>query len=202
MKKILCAVIMILCMAFMSGCAQKMDADTNTVFVDKKGKIISVDVEALDREYYDVEELEAYIENHLKEYTEANGETVEKMSFEVKDGKAKLKMSYDSWEDYTGFNGIEMYTGTVVKAQAEGYDFDTDFYSVADSGEQNTAGKEEVLSDDDSKVAIIKANVNIKVPGRVLFVSEKNTKVSESDTVSITGEGSNEEAELTYIIYK
>lgn len=202
MKKMAYALIMILCMFFLSACAQKTDADVSTVFIEKKGSVVSVDVESLDRDYYSAEELESYITEHIEDYTGENGDSVEKLSFDVEGETAKLKMEYDSFEDYAGFNGIEFYHGTVVKAQAEGYDFETEFYSVEDGEKQGNAAKADVLADDDAKVAIIKANVNVRVPGSILFVSSKDTKLEGKDTVSITGEGANEEAELTYIIYK
>ncbi len=120
-------------------------------------------------------------------------------SVDAEEGSAKLIMEYDSYQDYSGFNGIELYVGSIVTAQAEGYDFDTEF----NSAEENTpVTKEEVISDDDNKVAIIKANVDVRVPGTILYVSAKDTQIKEKDTVSITGKGSNEEAALTYIIYK
>ncbi len=192
---------MILCMGLLSGCSKKTDVDTSTVFIEKKGKITSVDVEALDKDYYDEAELESYITDHVNDYTAENGNTVEMASFTVTDQVAKLQMQYDSYEDYTAFNGIELYDGTVVEAEAAGYDFDTDFISASDEDTKKVS-KDDVLADDNNKVVIIKANVDVKVDGTILYVSKENTKVTEKNKVSITGEGSAEEAALTYIIYK
>ena len=111
-------------------------------------------------------------------------------------------MEYDSCEDYTGFNGIELYTGNIVEAQAAGYDFDTDFYSVSDSDEKKKVSGDEVLKDDECKVAIIKANVDVQVPGTVLYISGEDTEMVGNDTVSIVSADANEEAHLTYIIYR
>lgn len=202
MKKIICMSILILCMGLLSGCFKKADADTSTVFVEKKGKIISVDVEHLDKDYYDVDELEEYIKEHIEKYTSENGDTVEQTSFGVKDGIAKLTMEYDSCEDYAKFNGVELYCGTVAQAQEEGYDFDTEFYRVEDSSKQETVKKEDVLAEDENKIVIIKANVDVNVPGTVLYVSAPDTDIMSKNVVSIVGEGPNEEAQLTYIIYK
>ena len=202
MKKIICVgFTMILCMGLLSGCSKKTDVDTSTVFIEKKGKITSVDVEALDKDYYDEAELESYITDHVNDYTSENGNTVEMVSFTVTDQVAKLQMQYDSYEDYTAFNGIELYDGTVVEAEAAGYDFDTDFISASDEDTKKVS-KDDVLADDNNKVVIIKANVDVKVDGTILYVSKENTKVTEKNKVSITGEGSAEEAALTYIIYK
>ena len=100
MKKIICVgFTMILCMGLLSGCSKKTDVDTSTVFIEKKGKITSVDVEALDKDYYDEAELESYITDHVNDYTSENGNTVEMASFTVTDQVAKLQMQYDSYED-------------------------------------------------------------------------------------------------------
>lgn len=193
----------IFCIAALSGCAGRTDADASTVFIEKKGKVASVDVEELDKDYYDEEELESYIKELIESYTDKNGETVSLTSFKVSDGVAKLKMEYGSYEDYAKFNGIELYAGTVVGARAEGYDFDVDFYGVPDGGEKKKkASKEDALADDDCKVVIIKANLDVRVPGEILYVSEQDTEVTGKGSVSITGEGAAEEAALTYIIYQ
>ena len=204
MYKTICAgLLVILCMGLLSGCSKKADVETSTVFIEKKGNIVSVDVEALDRDYYDMDELESYITEHVTEYTDKNGETIEKESFVVADGQAKLMMKYDTCEDYTGFNGIELYNGTVVKARAAGYDFDTEFYSPEDDTQK--VGKDTVIAEDDNNVAIIRANVDVQVPGTILYVSVQegtNAAVTGKNKVSITSGESGEEAGLTYIVYK
>lgn len=204
MKKIIsCGVFFILCIGMLSGCAGRTDADASTVFIDKKGKVVSVDVEDLDKEYYDGDELESYIKELIESYADKNGDAVSLSSFRVKDSVAKLKMQYDSYEDYVKFNGIELYAGSVVGARADGYDFDVSFYHADAGGEKKEkASKEDVLDDDDNKVVIIRANVNVQVPGKILYVSEQDTQVTGKDTVSIMGEGANEEAALTYIVYQ
>lgn len=208
MKKSICAgLLLILCIGLLSGCSKKTDVDTSTVFIEKKGQVVSVDVETLDKEYYDAAELETFITDAVVDYVNENGETVEEVSFEVtKENEAKLQMKYDTYEDYTKFNGVELYTGTVVKAQAAGYDFDTEFLVAAEDTDEaakvQKAAKEDVLAEEDNKVAIIRANVDIQVPGKILYMSSKNTKLTGKRTVSITGEEPDAEAELTYIIYK
>lgn len=203
MKKIISLLLLfMLSLSLFSGCAGRTDADASTVFIEKKGKIVSVDVENLDKDYYDGEELESYIKELIESYTDKNGDTVELSSFRVKDDVAKLKMNYDSYEDYTKFNGIELYAGTVLGAQADGYDFDVEFYSVSGGEKEKKAKKEEIFEDDDQKVVIIKANIDVRVPGDILYVSAQDTEVTGKRAVSVTGEGASEEAALTYIIYE
>lgn len=203
MKKVTGAgVLLILCMCLLFGCSKKTSVDTATVFIEKKGQIVSVDVETLDKDYYNETELEEYINDHVTDYVEDNGETVELTSFEVTDGVAKLQMKYDSYEDYSRFNGIDLYTGTVVTALAAGYDFDVEFSQISKDSDVQMVSRDEVLANDEYKVAIIKANVNVQVPGSILYVSSENTKVVDKHTVSIVQEEAGEEVALTYIIYK
>lgn len=217
MKKAVCfGLTAVFCMGMLSGCGNKMKVERSTVYVEKKGQIVSVDVGKLDKDYYDATELEEYITDRVAEYTGTNGDVVEKEDFETADGVAKLQLKYDSYEDYAKLNGIEFYTGTVVTAMAEGYDFDTEFIAASaedgkagealdestESGAVYTVSKQEALEDDGNKVVIIKANVDVKVDGTVLYVSSQDTQVTGRDTVSITGDGADEEAALTYIIYK
>ena len=51
-------------------------------------------------------------------------------AFKVEDGVAKLKMKYKTPEDYTAFNGIELYRGKVVASLAAGYVYDGEFARV------------------------------------------------------------------------
>lgn len=204
MKKVISVgLLLVLCITMLTGCQEeKTIVQESTVFVEKKGQIVSVDVEELDKDYYDAAELEEYIAEHIADYVADHGETVAKQSFLVEEGLAKLEMSYNTYEDYSGFNDIEFFTGTVLEAQAEGYDFDTEFYSVSEGAKDAAAGKADVLEDDDNKVVIIRANVAVQVKGKILYVSAKDTEVTAKNGIRITGEGPNEEAELTYIIYK
>ena len=112
----------------------------------------------------------------------------------------KLAKAYREFLD-KGKTERECVAEIVKEAEAAGYDFDTDFISASDEDTKKVS-KDDVLADDNNKVVIIKANVDVKVDGTILYVSKENTKVTEKNKVSITGEGSAEEAALTYIIYK
>lgn len=195
---------LILGVGILSGCAGKTDADTTTVFVDKKGHITGVDVEKLDQDYYDEEELKNYIADRIESYRSENGNTVEETSLQVKDGVAKLKMKYDSAEDYKKFNGITFFAGTIAEAQEAGYDFDAEFFAPDEEEDEALTGvdKKDVLADDGCKVVIIKACVDVSVKGDIRYVSGTAVRLKDKNTVSVTGDENSEEAPLTYIIYQ
>lgn len=203
MKRYLCmGLVFLLAVSLFAGCGGRLNVERSTVYVQKKGTVLSADVIQFDKAHYDEAELEEGIKNQVEEYCGEAGETVSIESFAVKDGVARLNLKFDTFEDYRDFIQIELYSGNIVKARAEGYDFDAEFFSVSD-GEKKSVSKEEVLEEDDNKVVIIKANLDVKVDGTILYVSGENTTVSKKDTASITGdEERSEEADVTYIVYK
>lgn len=185
-KACMAGISVLIGISMLAGCGKSLDADTDTVYVQKNGTVLSVDVEALDKDYYDETELKDYVTDAVSTYTQEHGKnSVRLEALSVKDGTATLKMKYKTPEDYTGFNGIELYEGKVVKALAAGYDFNMDFVSVEDGKVTGTATKEEIYSGDDLKAVIIKANRDVKVDGTICYVSSENVKLTGKDSVSI-----------------
>lgn len=180
---ILCAA---LCAVFLSGCGVSLEGDTSVVYVNKKGIVYSLDVEELDQDFYDETELKDFVDEAVEEYNELhekNSVKVEKLSIE--DGVAKLKMRYRTAEDYTEFNGIELYQGEVVASLAAGYVYDGEFAKVEDGKVTGAATKQEIYADEDLKVVIIRANTDVKIDGEICYVSCENVKLDGSDSVSI-----------------
>ncbi|MCI5917758.1 MAG: hypothetical protein MRZ75_00290 [Roseburia sp.] len=185
-RKIGITLSMLLGLSLLCGCGNKLDVEESTVYVQKNGSVISTDIEDFSADYYDEDELKDYIGDEISSYTSENGKkSVSLESVSVKDSVAKLTMKYKTAEDYTNFNGVELYTGTIVKAMAAGYDFGVDFVSVKDGAVTGTATKDEIVDHDDYKVAVIKANTDVKVDGTIVYVSSQNVKVTGKNTVSI-----------------
>ena len=173
-KACMAGISVLIGISMLAGCGKSLDADTDTVYVQKNGTVLSVDVETLDKDYYDETELKDYVTDAVSTYTGEHGKSAVKLeNLSVKDGTATLKMKYKTPEDYTGFNGIELYEGKVVKALA------------ADGKVTGTATKEEIYSGEDLKVVIIKANRDVKVDGTICYVSSENVKLTGTDSVSI-----------------
>lgn len=202
MKKFFCVFMTFtFCMICLMGCGKRLNVEESTVYVDKKGTVISVDIEQLDQSYYDETELKTFIEEQVSNYQQSHGQEAKMSDFKVEDGEAVLKMEYDDCDAYTDFNGIELYSGSILEARAEGYDFETDFYSVEEDKVPVT--KDVILEEEDNQVVIIRKGIDVKVDGRVLYVSGKNVEKISKDTVSIPEpEEESEEEILTYIVYK
>lgn len=187
MKKLGCAGLsLILFAGLLTGCGADVEADANMVYVKKSGRVISVDVEQLDQPYYDETELESFINTAVDEYNAQNGtDAVKVENLSVEDQTAKLKLEYKTAEDYMEFTGVEIYQGKVVQAMAAGYDFNVEFASV-EGGKTAPVPKDEITAHEDLKAVIIKANTDVRVDGKILYVSGSNVTVTGEDTVSIS----------------
>ena len=186
-KRIIRSVLaFVLCFGMFAGCGSKLSADESTVFVQKDGSIISVDVEEFDSDSYDEQGLKDYVEQTISEYNEENGKNqVRLKKLSMKDGKAELTMEYASAADYRKLNGIDFFAGTMAEALAAGYSFDADFASVQDGSPVGACDTGEFINDSSYKVVIIKGNTNVQVKGKIAYVSTTNTRLLDSNTVSI-----------------
>lgn len=187
MKKFMCIILCIaMCALFLSGCGTSLEGDESVVYVDKKGTVLSLDVEVFDQDFYDETELESFVNDAVEAYTQEHGKgTVKVEELTVENGKAKLKMKYKTPEDYTNFNGIELYEGKVVASLAAGYVYDGSFARVENGNVSGAATKQEIYAQEDLKVVIIRANTDVKVDGEICYVSCENVKLTGADSVSI-----------------
>ncbi len=193
-------------LTILTGCIGGLKVENNTVYVQKNGKITGASVESFDKDYYNAEELEAFVEERVSDYTTEYGEkTVKINKFSVEEGIARLNIKYAGYEDYARFNGVEIFAGTIPQAMAAGYDFKDTFLEVEDGVLAGEVDAEEVLEDSDCRVVILNEKVNVKVDGEIQYTSADYTSLAAEDTVAIVlpeDAMDGEELALTYIIYK
>lgn len=198
MKRWICVSLCTLLAAGMSaGCGTKVTSDTSLVYVDKKGGVTSIDVETLNKGYYNEEELKDDIEEVISDYTKEHGKgTVSLKDLTVEGQQAKLTMKYKTASDYAALNGIEFYQGKIVKALAAGYDFKTDFASVEDGKITGSASVKDIYESGDLKAVVIKASTDVQVEGEIRYVSAPNVEVTGNNSVSIrAGDSGSQEEE-------
>lgn len=161
------------------------EADTNTVFVLKDGKIVSTDVESFDQKKYNETEFESYVTGIVDTYNKENGEdSLVKKEFIVEEGVATLVLEYSNGDVYEDINGVEFFTGTIKEAQKAGYAFDVNFAQMKD-GKAVAADAKDFVKGEDYKVVIIKSNTKVVVPGEICFVSTQNVSKVGEDFVLI-----------------
>ena len=75
MRRKLYAMLLIFAAASMTtSCGTSFEADESTVYITKEGNVIGADIEDFNEEYYDEEELEAYITESIEDYVASNGD--------------------------------------------------------------------------------------------------------------------------------
>ena len=178
---ILLILIIALAVFFFGSCGTDYaGADTNTVYVLKNGRIVSTDVEAFDEKTYDKAGLKSYIKETIDTYNAENGmQSLKQKSFDIRGGKAVLVLEYANVDTYEEVNGIELFVGTIDEAKAAGYQFDAQYARMSE-GKAITATADDFAKSEEYKVAIVKSNTKVVVPGEICFVSTQNTdKVGE-----------------------
>lgn len=184
MKKVTgLAMVVILCIGIFAACGKNSyDAETNTIYILKKGKIVSKDVESFDEDVYKNADLKDYVENAIREYTDENGKNSVKFeSLSVEDNTASLILKYASASDYADFTGTDLFTGTVTEALAAGYTFEEEFVDT----DGKTCDTATVLDDSSLKVAIVKGNLNVHVSGEIVYFTSRNVVLVDKNTISI-----------------
>ncbi|MFP3153201.1 hypothetical protein LQZ18_01995 [Lachnospiraceae bacterium ZAX-1] len=205
MKKIISMLMACIILATMlGGCGKSLQAEEDTVFVKKKGGIVSAIIETLDKEYYDATELETYVKERVDDYN-ANHEkdSVEVDKFSVEGDTATLYMKFAGYQDYAEFSEVEFFAGLVSQALVAGYKFDTEFIAIENGVAAGSVKMEDVTGNSEYKVAIVSEKINVKVDGEVIFMSKDNTSLVAKDTVAIQSpDADSSEQPLTYVIYK
>ena len=199
MKKKVGVFLTALLLLLLTGCGESYETEESTIFIGKDGVVTETSVEKMDWSHYSEGDVEGYIESEIESFDGSSG-TVEQESFEVEGDQAKLTLSYTNWETYSEFNRRTFYAGTVVKAQAAGFEYEGEFQNVL---EEVPAEREEVLDVPDHKVVILEniADVKVKVPGKILYLSG-NCELLEKNLASVKKSESDSLTELAYIIYK
>lgn len=189
----------------LTGCGKSLEADRDTVYVQKKGSVTSAAIADFDKDYYDEEELKKYIDERVADYQEQHGEdSISIDEFSVEEGVAKLYINYKGWEEYQDFNEVTLFSGTVPQALAEGFDFNAEFTEITDGEAAGTVSKDKI-TDTDAKVIILSEKVDVKVDGTIQYVSSQYTSMKAKDTVSIQlpeEAADGEESALVYVVYQ
>lgn len=182
------------CVMLLGGCEmlnqeQWVPQEPNAISISEDGVITEIVQESLDAAYYNVAELQNMINAEVADYNKKNGENcVTVKTFENEGRSVKLEMVYASAKDYASFNNIEFYYGSLINAQLEGYLFDVTYKKVHDGVVTgNSVSGSEVIKEMDKEVMIVRAPLEINVPGSVLYTSS-NAEVLTDNVVHATGE--------------
>jgi hypothetical protein len=165
MKKFIGAVVGVCVMGLTacgagSGTATDENGDAiSSITINKDGSISNSIVEDFGESYYDEASLKTMIEDSISEYINKSSDmNIDKPSLKsckVADGYANVTIDYESYKAYAGFNGEDLFVGTVAEANLAGYDLNVTLKDVAETS--NTISKPQLLSMGDSHIVIWEA---------------------------------------------
>lgn len=178
------ALMLLLCAGILSGCGQNYETEHSTVFIRKDGTIVSTDVESFDVNTYDEDGLKRYVEDAVAAYNRSGDELIHIEKLTVAEGKATLVLNYASAEHYAAFNRIGLYTGQVSNALAAGYSFDAEFADVS-SGSPTACRVSDFIGSGYQVAIIGGTNIDVRVPGTIVYLSTRNTAYEDKNTVAI-----------------
>ncbi len=204
-RRISISLVCVMIAGLLTACGNSLDADCNTVYVEKKGTVIGASIEKMDKDYYSEDELEKFIDEKVETYQKNHEKSSVKVSdFSVKDGVAELFVKYAGYEEYQDFNNVTLFAGTVPQALAAGYDFNTKFTEIKD-GKASGEVESSKITESDYKVVVLSEKIDVKVDGTIKYISSDYTSLKAKDTVSIKlPENAEDGAELSlvYVIYE
>lgn len=162
--------------------------EPDAISISEDGSITEIVQDTLDEAYYSASELQNMITSEVADYNKKNGEnSVQVKLFENEGQAVRLVMVYASAEDYASFNNVEFYYGSLINAQLEGYLFDVSYKRVQNGVvSDSTVSGSEVIKAMDKEVMIVKAPLEVKVPGSILYTST-NAEVWADNVVYAAG---------------
>lgn len=209
MKKRKAVLAAVIAAGMLTGClgrggSNALNAESSRIFVTGDGVFQTATVETYEeKDYYNADELKAYLEEAALAYNGAHGEgavTLDSCSMEK--GTARMIFKYKSGGDLAGFaaeyedkenqvDSISVSTFSDVLGQSE---TDGVIFLKASDGKQ--AEKKALTQKGQSHAVVVESKnpVTIQTEGKLLFVSD-NVVVKDSYTVQ-TAEGK------SYIIFK
>lgn len=194
-KFFLCVLMLSLFMVSCGDKEQEFAPDKDTIYVKEDGSILEVAFEILDKKYYNSQEMESFVNEEARSYNLKKVEEIIKVEkVEAKEQEVCGYLTYTKGEAYAEFNNVDFYLGTIKGAMDAGYNFETTFLSVSD-GTEVALAKAVENSDDKIIVYMPDTDSDIRVDGKISYISSNVTKIDEKN-VSLT------KGQLSYIIYK
>lgn len=194
MKKFVYIMILLAASVLAAGCGKGDNVKTTTLYVEKDGTVVQAITEAMDKSYFNEKDLDQWVEDYVKEYNkEAKKEAIQVKKSEVEEKKAKVTIEYASMEDYSAFNNVEAFEGTVAKAQKEGYDLNREFKSA--KGKPSIT-MDEIDGSEEYHIIVLEESQTVVLEKDALYASS-NVKCNGKKAAAKIKTG-----EFAYIIYK
>lgn len=159
----------------MAGCVLPNSSQNTSLQVDDTGAVTETIIETKDGDYTE-DELSAYIRKSISAYNSGDDSAVSLDSCKIDGNAVKIVMNYKTVQDYSGYNGVTCFLGTLQEAEDAGYDINQSWVTAsgdaaaADDLSQISARKKEW------KVFIVSEPVYVRVPDKILYTTENVTR--------------------------
>lgn len=146
--------------------------DQTSLQLSLDGGVTETIFDTLDQSYYNADELQDMIAKSVRLYNEEHGEdSIGVPGFSAENGKIQLTMTYKSPEDYTAYNDLNLFNGSILEAQMGGITFPDTFLKVDGGSGAESVSSEEALSHKELSAAVADSGHVVQVPGRILYIS-------------------------------
>ena len=178
---------------------------STSIRVSADGSLTETIFDTLDQSWYGGNELQDMIARSMKEYNASHTDgAINVTSYSDAGGQVRVEIRYQTGEDFSGYNNVMFFSGSMLDAQIQGFLFDSPFYAVEGaklSGEAMDSS--EPLSHKEYSVVISDGSHVVQVPGEIRYVSEGAQIVnSHVAQVKESAEGESAPAWPLYIIYE
>lgn len=193
MKKVTGILLILAVIAASVGCAKGEKVKETTLYIEDNGKVKEAIVDKDKNVNVSEKELTKWVDEAIEEYNKENKNALEVTQCEVEDNTVRVSIEYASLKDYSAFNNVKAFDGTVADAKKAGFEMAGEFLS--------TKGKPSITYAEleDSKeyhLIIIEDPQTLVLEEDVLYASS-NVKVEKNKAIIESGT-----KELAYMIYK
>ncbi len=198
MKKLVLGTIILLCILGVAGCSGKTksinikDVTTNTMLAKSNGEIQVASIENFDKTYYNLNELQDFVNQQISDYNKkAGADKIKVKNMKIIDKKAVLLLTYSGMDQYVAFNKVtaSYFNGGIKDNPLK---LPTTLVNAKD---ESLASTQEVIQDETLKVIVLNEPYHIIVDGKVKFYSE-NASLIDSNEVQGAAEG------MTIVVFK
>lgn len=195
MKKWKGVLAIILAASCLGGCSQ-FKAEHNAVKLKKDGSVQAAVIDTLDKSYYSRDELEKTVDDAVTAYNVSQEKApIVVKKFSGEEDTIELYMDYAAAEDYQKFNNVMFYAGDLQGAYDSKYKFPDTFQKVENGKVTGTVTKSDILSGLNYSVLIYSEEMDVEVPGKILYISEDAAVTGKKTATNIPEEIQQQETE-------
>jgi hypothetical protein len=198
MKKLAACSVIFLLILQMMGCSGKFkhidisDITGSTMLARANGELQVATVEDFSKSYYDLKELQNFIDKEIASYNKSAGaDSITADKVEKQDHKAIMLLTYKGMKDYATFNKVTAaYFNGGVKDNTLNLPS-----TLVNAKSKALASTDEILQNDKLKILVLNEPYHIIVDGKVKYYSDNATLINDKE-VQGADKG------MTIVVYK